>query len=418
MTGFLALSMLATSFTGCAGGTGSTASGSTNSEGKTTVEFWTISLQPNFTKFLNGLINQYESSHKNVTVKWTDLPADSIQQKLITSVAGGTAPDVVNLNTQMALQLAGQNALVDLNKEATADQKSIYVDSIYSATKMGDSVYAFPWYVSPNILMYNKDLFQKAGLTKVPATFDEANEMAKTMKEKTGAYLYVPDSLSRIMFAEDYKMLSADKTKVAFNNDGMIQLLNKYKTLTQAGYLPKEKWGDWDNALKLFETGKLAIINDSGSSLKRIKEEAPDVYKKIAVEKPMGGKAGVYTAFMNLVVPVASKNHKEAIAFANYMTNDDNQLAFCKQVSIFPSTKKASKDSYFTADTTTLEGKARDIAATNADRYIQKTLGLKKEQDVINDINKVYEATIMGNTDPKQAVTNAESQINTILSTK
>ncbi len=88
------------------------------------LQFWTISLQPTFTDFFNKLIETYQNDNKNVTVKWTDLPYDAIQNKLITAAAGGNAPDVVNLNTEMALTLAGKGILVNLEKEATEEQKN------------------------------------------------------------------------------------------------------------------------------------------------------------------------------------------------------------------------------------------------------------------------------------------------------
>ena len=157
--GLCAAALAATSLAGCgqsasstaaseaASGSGSTASGETAEP--VTLEFWTIALQPTFTDFLNGLIDKYEAENPGVTINWVDLPYDSIQQKLVTATAGGTSPDVVNLNTQMTLTLAGKGALVDLEKEATEEQKSVYVPSLYDSARIGDSVYAFPWYASP-----------------------------------------------------------------------------------------------------------------------------------------------------------------------------------------------------------------------------------------------------------------------------
>lgn len=106
--GLCAAALAATALTGCGGGqetstaasgaaSGSTASGSEAEP--VTLEFWTIALQPTFTDFLNGLIDKYEQENPNVTINWVDLPYDSIQQKLVTATAGGTSPDVVNLNT-------------------------------------------------------------------------------------------------------------------------------------------------------------------------------------------------------------------------------------------------------------------------------------------------------------------------------
>lgn len=425
---FLAFSMICTSFMGCSnkteGQTSKSASAapatSTVDEAKpVTVEFWTISLQPTFTDFFNGLIKTYEEKNKNVKIKWVDLPYDAIQQKLITASAGGNSPDVVNLNTQMALTLAGKNALVDLHKEATPEQNSIYIETLYNSAKIGESVYAFPWYASPSVMIYNKALFEKAGIKSTPKTYEEAFGLAKTMKDKTGAYLYNPIEFTQILFLDGVSILSPDKKKAAFNNADTLSVLNKYKPATVSGELPKSKWGVWDNELKLFETGKLAIINSSGSSIARIKDEAPDVYKNIGIAEPMTGKAGiVLDPLMNLVVPSASKNKKEAIAFANYITNDENQLEFCKKVAIFPSTAKAAADPYFKSDSTSLEGIARGICADSLSKSADISLGVENQVEIQDAINKISEASIMGNTDPQKAITDAETKVNTILAGK
>lgn len=381
-----------------------------------TIEFWTISLQPTFTDFFNGLIKDYETANPNVTIKWTDLPYDSIQQKLVTAAAGGTAPDVVNLNTQMALTLAGKGALVDLAKEATEEQRSIYVESLYNSAKIGESVYAFPWYASPSIMFYNKALFEKAGITDIPTNYLQAFDMAKTMKDKTGAYLYNPPEFFDLLFQQGISILNEDNTAAAFNTANTADLLKSFKTMTDAGYLPKTNWGKWDNEIKLFETGKLAIISSSGSTLSRIKDEAPDIYKNIGIAEPLRGDTGLCkNPLMNLVIPSASKNHEEAIKFAAYITNDANQLAFCKQVAIFPSTKAASEDSYFTSDTTTLEGIARKMSVDVSKSSKDFSLGVEGQGNIQDAVNKVYEAVITSNGDIQKALDTQEKAVNSLL---
>lgn len=152
------------SLTGCGN---KTSEASTN---KTTIEFWTIDLKANFQDYFDTMIANYEKENPDVKVNWTDIPYADMQSKLVAAVAGGTAPDVVNLNTQFALTLAGKGALVDLNKEATAEQKAIYNEGLWNSAKIGDSVYAFPWYASPDIMFSNKALMEKAGITE-PHTY-------------------------------------------------------------------------------------------------------------------------------------------------------------------------------------------------------------------------------------------------------
>ena len=385
--------------------TETTASADNQASGEdVTIEFWTIDLKAAFGDFFNDMIAQYESENPGVTVNWTDVPYGDIQSKLVTSVAGGAAPDVVNLNTQFTLTLAGQGALVDLNKEATDEQKSIYIPDLWDSAKIGDSVYAFPWYASPDIMFYNQELF------------DKALEEAEEFYNKTGAYLFMPDEFFNILFEEGIDVLNADKTAAAFNTQETVDLLNKYKEYTDKGVIPKTKWGDWDEMLKLFESGKLAIVSSSGSSLSRIKDEAPDIYEKVGVSTPLTGKNGLSrNPLMNLVVPEASKNHEAAIAFANYVTNDANQLAFCKEVSIFPSTTAASEDPYFTSDTATLEGRASAMSAKASLTSKDFSLGIGDQSNIQTAVDKAYEAAITNGDDVQTALDQAEADVNGIL---
>ena len=54
-------------------------------------------------------------------IDWKDYPYDAVLNKLMTNIAGGDAPDVVNLNTELANQMGTKDALVDFNQELTAD---------------------------------------------------------------------------------------------------------------------------------------------------------------------------------------------------------------------------------------------------------------------------------------------------------
>lgn len=415
----LCASMIAAIFTGCGSSASTDSSAADDSSktveaGATTIEFWTIDLKASFEDYFDDMIAAYEEKNPGVTINWTDIPYDDIQSKLVTAVAGGTAPDVVNLNTQMTLTLAGQGALVDLNTEATTEQKNIYIEDLWNSARIGDSVYAFPWYASPDIMFYNKELFTQAGL-ELPVTFDDALSECEAFYNATGAYLFTPDEFFNILIEENIPILKDDGT-AAFNTQETVDLLNKYKEYTDKGILPKAKWGKWDEALKLFESSKLAVVSSSGSSLSRIKDEAPDVYNIIGISTPLTGSTGLSrNPLMNLVIPKSSKNHEAAIAFANYITNDDNQLSFCKQVSIFPSTLEASQNEYFTSDTKSLEGQASAMSAKASQTSQDFSLGVGNQNNIQNAVNKAYEAVIINGDDTQEALNQAEKDVNALL---
>lgn len=383
-----------------------------------TVEFWTISLQPTFTDFFNGLFEKYEAENPGVKIKWVDLPYDAVQEKLVTAIASGNAPDVVNLNTEFSLNLAAQGALVDLNQEATEEQRSIYIETLYNSSKLGDGVYAFPWYGSPNILIVNTALFEQAGLTEYPTQFtsDETFDMARQMMDKTGAYLYDPYVLLSMMQYDGFSVLNEDKTASAFNTPEFVAYIEKLQGAVEEGIIPADVWGLWDEELRLFETGKLAVLSSSGSSLGRIKDEAPDIYEHLAIAAPMTGSLNIGSnPLMNVVVPTASKNHTEAIKFANFITNDESQLAFCKEVAIFPSTIAACNDPYFTSDTTTLEGQARAMCAQVSLTCGDWSLGVGQGSDITKIFENLEDAAFSDGDNAAEAVANAAAQVDKVM---
>ncbi len=384
-----------------------------------TIQFWTDSLKPTFTDFITGLITKYQDQNKNVTVNWQDLPDDALQNKLVTAIASDTAPDVVDSGTTLMGIMAGKGALVALDEEASEEQRSVYLESLLKSNIVNDHLYAFPWYATPNVAIYNKDLFAKAGLTSTPKTYDELFEMSKVMKEKTGAYLLVPTKVSVILLYNNIPILTEDKTKAAFNTPEAEALLQKFVDGCKAGYINKTDWNGWDKNLQMYSTGNLAMLNTGSQSVKRIKDEAPNIYPITAVGESMLGSNGLtYAAVESLSIPVKSKNHEEAIKFASYVTNDENELAFCKLVSIFPTTKTAAADPFFTSDTTTLEGQASAQAAKVIATSAQLTLDIDQGSAILKEVDNLFGAIISRGTPVKQALAEEEAKVNQMLAQK
>ena len=82
---------------------------------RTTVEFWTMQLQPQYTDYFTGVISQFETENPTLRINWVDVPWSGMESKILTAVAAKTAPDVVNLNPNFASQLASKGAWLDLS---------------------------------------------------------------------------------------------------------------------------------------------------------------------------------------------------------------------------------------------------------------------------------------------------------------
>ena len=159
------------------------------------------------------------------------------------------------------------------------------------------------------------------------------------------------------------------------------------------------------------------MILGGAQTVSRLKDEASaDIMENTAVNEAVLGPANVSgEAIMNLVVSSGSKNPDEAIAFANWITNDDNQLAFCKLTSIFPTTKKASEDPYFQSNMDTLEGQANYYASLSAQKATDMTLGIEQDEDVKREIDNIMDMIFASEITPQDALKEAADNVNNLL---
>lgn len=65
-----------------------------------TITFQTWSLKGDrFTPYFTKLVNDYQSAHSGVTIKWVDQPGDGYEDKVLQQAGSGELPDVVNRPT-------------------------------------------------------------------------------------------------------------------------------------------------------------------------------------------------------------------------------------------------------------------------------------------------------------------------------
>ncbi|WP_139892524.1 ABC transporter substrate-binding protein [Bacillus sp. D386] len=387
-------------------------------DGKATVEFWTIALQPTFNDYFNDLIAKYEEENPNVKVDWKDFPYDAIQNKLMTSIASKKTPDVVNLNTILANQMASKGALVDFNKELTDEQRSIYFEGIYQSTEQGDGTYALPWYTGIPVLFINKNLVEKAGLdiNNPPQTKEELVAWGKQIKEKTDSFGYVFSMETRSILEEGFKIVENDKA--IFNNPEVKEYIQGNVDLIKDGVIPADV-PTFAKQIELFGSEQVAMIISSSSFINQLKTASQDVYQNtIAVPSPTG-KAGIrFTNTMNLVVPKDSKNVEAATKFAHYLSNDENQLAFSKAANTLPSTKAAAKDEFFFKNDGTLESQALSASVESLESATDFYLGIEAAGDVDSAISKHLQNIYINGEDLDAEIEAAEKEVNDILADK
>jgi len=392
--------------------------GSKNEEkGKVTIKFWTIALQPTFNEYFNTLISEYQKSHPGVTIEWSDYPYDAISNKLLTGIASGNVPDVVNLNTEFANQMASKGALADLTPYLSDEEKSSYFEGIFNSTVLDGKPYALPWYTGTEVLYMNTRLVKQAGLDpeNPPKTRDELNEWARQVKAKTGANGYALTFAARLFPVEGISILNEDKTAAAFNTPETLSMIQRMQQLIQEGVLVGED-ANFDKQIQYYSSEQTAFEIAGPTFINFIKTAAPDVYENtVAVPLPTGKADVRLSNTMNLVVPAKSAAPEQAAEFAKFLTNAANQTAFAKAANTLPSTKESIKDPFFTQNDNKLESQAKVASAESLDKAVDYMVGVPNAGDVNSAIALQLQEIFLNGKDPQQGLDAAEQAVNQVL---
>ncbi|WP_341734092.1 sugar ABC transporter substrate-binding protein [Microcoleus sp. EPA2] len=381
------------------------------------LEFWTMQLQPQFTEYFNQTIANFEKENPTVKVRWVDVPWSAMESKILGAVSAKTAPDVVNLNPDFASLLAGRNAWLDLDARIPEQVRSTYLPNIWKSGVLDGKSFGIPWYLTTGVTIYNTDLLKKAGIAKPPTTYTELAQVAKQVKQKTGKFAFfvtfVPEDSAEVLqsLVQMGVTLVDAQGKAAFNNDKGKAAFEYWVDLYKGGFLPQDVLVQGHRrAIELYQSGDTALLASGPQFLKAIAENAPSIGAVSAVAPQITGPNGKKTvAVMNLVVPRDSKRPDDAVKFALFVTNSQNQLAFAKAANVLPSSVDALKDSYFKsvpADAPTAD-RARIVSASGlekAELLIPPLKDVKKLQKAIYDN---LQAAMLGEKSVEQAVADA-----------
>jgi putative chitobiose transport system substrate-binding protein len=386
------------------------------------VEFWTMQLQPEFTDYFNQLIADFESQNSGIKVRWVDVPWADMQSKILTAVSAGTAPDVVNLNPDFAMQLAGRNAWMPLNDKVAEGDRNLYLPKIWQASTLDNQSFGIPWYLTTSVTIYNQDLLQQAGVSEPPTTYEALAQVAKQVKDTTGKYAYfvtfVPEDSAEVLqsMVQMGVQLVDEQGQAAFDTPEGRAAFQYWTDLYQQGLLPQEVLTQGHRrAIELYQAGETAILSSGSQFLKAIATNAPTIAEVSSSAPQLTGETGKKSvAVMNLVIPRNSDQPDAALKFALFVTNDQNQLAFAKAADVLPSTVEALKDSFFTnvSETSSPVERARAIGAQQMADAEVLLPAIKDVKTLQKTVYENLQAAMLGQKTVDQAVTDAATAWN------
>ncbi|WP_424952639.1 ABC transporter substrate-binding protein [Deinococcus sp.] len=310
-----------------------------------TIDFWVRSSDAGFTE---PLVKAFNASH-STQVKLNLVPAEQFVPKFAAAVSGGAAPDVVATDLIYMPAFAAAGQLTDITAQARAlpFYKQLSPSHLRLAT-YGGKLYGVPFSAEGSILLYNKDLFTKAGLdpNKPPTTWQGIRDASKKITALGGGVkgFYFAGAcagcnaftLLPLIWAAGGDVLSADGKTATLNTPAVKQALTLYRDLWKDGQIPQTAKADSGNDfLNAFTTGKIGMAGSGAFAIGTLKTKYPNVNFGVAYLPGETGKWSSFAGGDSMAIPKGSKNPKEAFEFIGWCLSDAAQIEqFAKNGSI------------------------------------------------------------------------------------
>lgn len=329
------LATMLLALTGCAGsssGSAGSSSGSAGASQTVTLRFawWGDDTRA---KTYQAAFKIFESQHPNIKIEGTYSDFDSHWQKLATEVAGGNAPDVIQLDYRYISDYGLRGALLDLNTmKGTLDMSGVDQSLIGTGAANGKQ-YGVPFSATTAALLYDPALWKKANVAPPKAGWTWNDYLTASQKISTFYKGKIKGAMDFGLFDDWFQIWLRQYGKNLYTPDGKLGYtaadLEKFWNLTSSfrnsGAAPGPSVTTLDNgsnqtapmikklsASNFLFDATISSVSDLMNGSLAVSPWPTDTGNNGLYLKP-GMLAGIFAK---------SKHPKEAAEFINFWIND------------------------------------------------------------------------------------------------
>lgn len=282
---------------------------------------------PAYKPFWEQTTKAFSEKYPNVKFEKYAFPIDQLFDKLNTDFAAGSPPDLVELTGFNIFDYASRDVLEPLDDywagtdipEVVKDQKTYPV--------WNGKQYALNLSARTLQLFVNTRLFDEKKVP-LPETLDDFTTAAKALTDPAkGQFGFVAVNVAHSRFYELILLFTAGygghftkDRKPALNSPEVIQAVTYFKSLFDAGVMPKGV-KDANGQYEYFNTRKAAMSIDGAWYIAILKQQSPDVLaetKVLSIPTPTHATTG---GINNVIgIAKASKNKPIAAEYLKFIT--------------------------------------------------------------------------------------------------
>lgn len=384
--------------------------------GSATIQYWHTHSDPE-TAQLDQVIAAFEAANPGITVEPTRYAYNDYKTALLTAISSGEVPDVARLDIAWVSEFADQGALVQLDGNLP-DFDNIIKDTYpgpLSTNFWNGHYYGLPLDTNTQVLLWNKDVFEAAGISAPPATMEEFASVACTINRSAaetrygyaqgGTYFWAP---APIFYAMGGKVTDEEITTATgyVNGPESVAAFTMLKDLYDQGCMSPNLLGGGIATDAGHAEGTYAMIIDGPWMVDIYKNNYPDFEVNFAPipNGPQGTTSSVVGG-EDVVILEGSANQEAAMKWAAYLLSPEAQkmMAEVGQMPVLASLAgDPAMPPYFAVFQEQL-------------KTAQARVPHPKWSDMDNAINNAYQRMLNGDQTPQEALDQAAEEINALL---
>jgi len=300
----------------------------------------------------DALVTKFETENPDIKVTKQGGEFKDFYTKLETRIAGNDAPDATRIQFQQVGRYSSNGVLKNISKELPADYSADFLPSLWSAVNYKDGTYAIPQHTDTLAVYYNKDYFEKLGITAPTKledawTWDEFIDIAKRLQKEAGAkygfaYNWTKNNSYRwlpLLYQKGGQLLSDDLSTSKIDSLEALEALKLSKSFFDQGLVPAgTSVKGTEDVNNLFINGTAGMLIN-GNWLATNYDKNMTNYKYGVTYMPMDKAAASDMGGNALAVLDKAKNPEQALKFIQFMTSKESMTYFVENGIFLPARK-------------------------------------------------------------------------------
>ncbi len=260
------------------------------------------------------IIDNFDAAFPNITLELDTSPWTEFQTKLKTQLAAKDPSHVFITDSGYNASLGGKGAVMNLKGLIDKDLNvEDYNSALFSATDAGGHVWGVPHAMNSIAMLYNKKLFDEAGLAYPTDdwTFEDLNEMARKLtKDENGdgqpeVYGYsasynITEGWLPYVLASGGQPLDETRKVSQFDTPEVIEGFKRLYQPIEEGISPTQQWVSAQTGGRnlSFVKGQIAIMLAQSSNVTAINQNKEAGFEYDAAPMPIGWDGNRYSVYV------------------------------------------------------------------------------------------------------------------------